>query len=340
MADKKTATCISDEINVATRTSHNVLNHIITTHLPLALPPYAADPTLYATGISHVSHIFLTFESLWADLEKPGVLSKTSPPSPEMLGFLTSLRPPGMARAGRIKRDLGFLTGKTEAERDATLNVHPENNIATYCAHIRETVREKPHCLISYAWCYYMAVFAGGRWIRSQLVNAGEDFWRNPSQGRSKNGIIGDEKEDDGLPLEERGLALWNFDGVEDGEDIKADFKRRLALGEVLFTEQQRRDIVQEAKEVFLWVERVVEDIDKEVGTNMEMLDRQARKMKGGGRPGQGHGAVAAEKQQHHQNSAWWMRRPDLLVALACMLCVALVKLLSRFGSEGDVVIA
>ena len=49
-------------------TLHTNLNRLITSRLPLGLPPHTTDSALYATGLLHFAHIYLTFESLWSDL--------------------------------------------------------------------------------------------------------------------------------------------------------------------------------------------------------------------------------------------------------------------------------
>ena len=92
-----------------------------------------------------------------------------------------------------------------------------------YCIHMRQAVSAKPYLLVAYAWVMYMAVFSGGRWIRGQLVGAGEGFWRGVEVGDGDSG-----EEEGKRGLEAAGLSFWHFVGEEDGEDIKREFKRRV----------------------------------------------------------------------------------------------------------------
>lgn len=325
------------------RSLHTALNRLITSRLPLALPPHTTDPTLYTTGLLHFSHIFLTFESLWTDLlaapsdpptspllsfllvnpyDSPEMFS--TPPTPRMLEFLQKLRPRGLARSGRLKRDLEFLTGLHPTDLSVLLAQYPGDKVAEYCTHIRKAVKHKPHVLVAYAWCYYMAVFSGGRWIRSQLANSGEDFWRTATTGNTK-----ENEEEEQAPLHERGLSFWNFDGPHDGEDIKANFKNRLAAADGFFTTDERIDVIEEAKSIFKFSASLVEELDEKLSTDMANLDRLSHLEK---KRAQEHvqeaGSVVTAKM--FQAPSTWFRKPEVtgaLVALGCLACVVLLKL-------------
>jgi hypothetical protein len=104
-----------------------------------------------------------------------------------------------------------------------------------------------------------MAVFSGGRWIRSVLLKAPPGFWP--------------EQDSQGKTLEERGLSLWHFLGPHDGEDIKADFKTQLLAAETLFTPDERVDIIEEAKNIFRLCATLVDELDESIGTDMAQFD-------------------------------------------------------------------
>ncbi|KAI4714302.1 hypothetical protein J4E89_001752 [Alternaria sp. Ai002NY15] len=292
---------LSGEINAATRSLHTNLNRLITSRLPLALPPYTTDATLYATGLLHFAHIFLTFESLWADLlrdhapashtasthpavdsepasppfspllsyllvnpyDSPSLFTSTlgapTPPSPQLAAFLKALRPRGLIRSSRLKRDLEYLLGVHPTDLEVLLAKYPGDKVADFCTHIRKSVNEKPWTLVSYAWCFYMAVFSGGRWIRGTLLKAPPGFW--PEQdGEETN-------------LKECGLSFWHFLGPHDGEDIKADFKTQLLAAETLFTPDERVDIIEEAKNIFRLCATLVDELDESIGTDMTRME-------------------------------------------------------------------
>ncbi|EON63949.1 hypothetical protein W97_03178 [Coniosporium apollinis CBS 100218] len=280
------ALSLPTEINVATRHLHTRLNRLITTRLPLALPPHTSTPHLYAFGLRHFAQVYSIFESLWRDLapapghapSPPGPICITPPPTPfpppdpRVLAFLSTLRPPGLARSQRLRKDLDALCNAllpVDLELAAELSGPPAGEqLHEYCVHMREAVSARPHVLVAYAWVMYMAVFSGGRWIRGQLVGAGEGFWRGIRYGHRDSGE--EEKEERGL--EQVGLSFWHFVGEGDGEDIKREFKRRLAEAETVFTEKERWEVVEEAVEIFRRSLLLVEELDELLGSHAQGL--------------------------------------------------------------------
>ncbi|KAK7730015.1 hypothetical protein SLS57_001674 [Botryosphaeria dothidea] len=286
---------LSTEINIGTRSLHTNLNRLITARLPLALPPHANSPRLYAFGLLHFSHVYLTFESAWHDLthpptalnnpalssllEDPWISVSQPPPStssdttsttatpptptpaadPTLLAFLANLLPPGLPRSKRLRRDLAALLGLRPMELDVHLATgYPGPRVAAYTAHIRRAVQARPHVLVAYAWVMYMAIFAGGRWIRAQLASAGPEFWEHGGGEGRKGGV----KEVSFEELGRRGLGFFSFDGERDGEDVKAAFKARLEEAEGVLSEAQRREVVEEAQTIFEWSIGLVEELD------------------------------------------------------------------------------
>lgn len=356
------------EINTATRTLHTNLNRLITSRLPLGLPPYTSDSTLYATGLLHFAHIYLTFESLWSDLIRdharpsssspsastvdPGPSSPTSspllsyllvnpydspalftstlgaptPPPPQLALFLSTLRPQGLPRSARLKKDLEYLLGIHPTDLEVLLAKYPGDKVADFCTHIRKCVHEKPWTLVAYAWCFYMAVFSGGRWIRAVLLKAGDDFW--PHAG-------GNER----ASLHDRGLSFWHFPGPHDGEDIKAAFKLRLEDAEHLLSDDQRIDVIEEAKNVFQLCAGVVYELDAMIGSasvaasvaQIQNDSPEAHALKDppfeeknfDGRPTEHSNFFNVPK-----SLPALLRRPEItsgLVALSCLICVAML---------------
>ena len=353
------------DTHVMSSTLHTNLNRLITSRLPLGLPPHTTDPVLYTTGLLHFAHIYLTFESLWSDLicnharstsssasmidpassspttspllsyllvnpyDSPSLFTSTlgapTPPSPQFATFLSTLRPRGLPRSGRLKKDLEYLLGLHPTDLEVLLAKYPGNKVAAFCTHIRKSVHEKPWTLVAYAWCFYMAVFSGGRWIRAGLLGAGDNFWS------SGNG-------DNGLGLQERGLSFWQFPGPHDGEDIKAEFKLRLEEAEHLFSDDQRVDVIEEAKNIFQLCAEIVYELDDMVGSAQVAPSQSDNPL------AQATKDVPTEKQilvecpadhSHVFTSAKsltaLLRRPEIissLVALGCLVCVALLPTL------------
>lgn len=245
----------------------------------------------------------------------------TSPPSPHVIAFLQTLRPNGLARSGRLKRDLEFLTGLHPTDFEVLLAQYPGDKVAEYCAHIRRRVGNKPHVLVAYAWCYYMAVFSGGRYIRAELLRAGNNFWTASTEGDASTADKG------AVRLEGQGLSFWSFSGEHDGVDIKEAFKARLEAAEVLLTPDERVDIIEEAKIIFKLSAGLVDELDQKLGTDLEKLT-------------QFHAAQRhqVEKTSHETFTVGpnttkmvgtWYHRPEVtgaLVALGCLACVALLR--------------
>ncbi|OAG09467.1 heme oxygenase-like protein [Paraphaeosphaeria sporulosa] len=337
---------LSSEINTATRSLHTELNKLITARVPFALPPLASDPKLYTTGLLHFAHIFLTFESLWNDLlptNPPGAAASpptspllsfllvnpyaepelfTSPPSPQTVAFLQRLRPKGLARSARIKKDLQYLSGLHPTDFDVMLAQYPGDKVADFCAHIRKSVGPKPHVLIAYAWCFYMAVFSGGRWIRGELGKAGPEFWSSGADAGTQ---------DADAPLTEKGLSLWSFPGIHDGEDIKGEFKDRLLGAEALFTPDERVDVIEEAKTIFKLCAGLVHELDGALGTDLEQLKRmKAAPPHGNQMHGKPDKSEAVTSKESHQALRTWFQRPEVTsaaVALGCLACAGVLWL-------------
>ncbi|KAF2123108.1 hypothetical protein BDV96DRAFT_467319, partial [Lophiotrema nucula] len=333
-------TSLGGEINAATRSLHTNLNRLITSRLPIALPPYTTDSSLYSTGLVHFAHIFLTFESLWTDLTSPASPSTeptspllsfllvnpydnpdlfTSPPSRRMLEFLRTLRPKGLARSGRLKRDLEVLLGLHPTDLSVLLAQYPGDKVAAYCNHIRQQVGRKPHVLVAYAWCFYMAVFSGGRWIRGELVKAGPQFWLPEPSSSTTN-------EKGSTLLSQHGLSFWNFDSDSDGEDIKSEFKARLQAAEDFFTDDERIDVIEEAKEIFKRSAELVAELDEQIGTDYEALKHvdaaQRQHMK------REREAAQQVTMQHGKakESVMWYKRPEITIGalgLGLVACAA-----------------
>jgi heme oxygenase len=230
-------------------------------------------------------------------------------------------------RSARVKCDLEYLMDLHPTDLEVVLSMYPGDKVAEFCTHIRKAVHEKPWTLVSYAWCFYMAVFSGGRWIRAGLLKAGPDFWQACKENE-KSSV---------LNLPERGLSLWHFPGQFDGEDIKLEFKAQLAAAETLFTDDQRVDIIEEAKNIFALCATLVEELDDMVGSenapaisqkkDVEVTKALAVEKSGlkteaeiGSRPTD---AISSSRVMR------FVRRPEVtggLVALGCFACVALLR--------------
>lgn len=102
-------------------------------------------------------------------------------------------------------------------------------------------IAERPHLLLAYMHIFYLALFSGGRYIRSELRAADNRFW---------NGREPDEA-----------LGFWCFDGGDDGEDLRMEFKRRFAEVQEGLSWVEREEVVGEAVNVMRSMIEVVEEM-------------------------------------------------------------------------------
>ncbi|KAI9716329.1 MAG: hypothetical protein M1812_005394 [Candelaria pacifica] len=262
---------LPEEINAATRQIHSHLNRLIIARIPLALPPYGNTPRNYTKGLLHFAQIYLNFEALWPPITEISSQQEPSHTDVKIQNILQHIYLPGLQRSTRLRGDLRMLL---KLDNDSRLNLYllaAANNsrLNEFIHHIEQAVKSKPHLLVAYAWVMYMAIFSGGRWIRSQLQTVPPDFWQQnkiDSESALPNGI-------DSHP----GLEFFHFDGEYDGEDIKAEFKQRLAEVEVLFTPQEKDDIVAEALNIFRYNILFVEELDEILASQNEPLNPQVK---------------------------------------------------------------
>ncbi|EPQ63942.1 Bgt-5262 [Blumeria graminis f. sp. tritici] len=208
---------LSDQINIANRARHTHLNKLIIERLPLALPPFSQNPSVYATGLLHFAPIYIAFEELWDNILHPSQCSSSlrssfppisfetglpnpytgsnpsspisdSPSLPDIpricsrkSSLLCKVRLPELLRTGRLRSDLKRLIGVTEDEvQEQIMFVSTTGALAKFLEHMRQSVTENPHLLLAYAWVFYMALFSGGRYLRASLKEAGgsgANFW-------------------------------------------------------------------------------------------------------------------------------------------------------------------
>lgn len=261
---------------------------MITSRLPLALPPYAADPLIYAIGIKQFAQLYFTFESLWHDLRQVAAherenndmskyyltkaehrMDSSNRPGPtfHMLSFLSGLLPVELERSQRLRSDLSALKKFATYKSDTEYLNSSFPITELYVIRIRDRFRHKPHILIAYAWLMYMAIFSGGRWIRAQLLSVGEDFWLTGDSGGGSQVEVKESQKSKESYLREsiHGLLFFSFDGSDDGELLKATFKARLLEAEHILSVEERADVIEEAREIFKFNIALVKELDNVV---------------------------------------------------------------------------
>ncbi|RDA90717.1 hypothetical protein CP533_4046 [Ophiocordyceps camponoti-saundersi (nom. inval.)] len=216
-------------------------------------------------GLLHVAPIYATVETLWRD--EASSRDVTSP-----IGtLLQCLRLPGLMRSQSIRQDVAALAGwdANMVEERIRIAASGPGHVTNWLAHIRRVVEERPHVLVAYAHILFMALFSGGRFINARLQAAGNEFWGslrggsrrhhhhrhfNPQHHRQSSET---DPLDEAMPL-----RFFRFDGPDDGNDLKHEFKRLLAESEAVLTHTEKMEILEEAFCIFDHVGLLVAQLD------------------------------------------------------------------------------
>lgn len=252
----QTPKSLAGDMVSATRPMHTKINKLITSRLPLAVPPKAPDSGPYACGLLHILPIYMTFERLWLDIldtppgDAPGQISE------RVHTILKEVHLPQLFRSDRLRTDIKSMTGWTDDILDLQINgIKGTGELSVFVSHIKQVVHAKPHVLIAYSYNLFMALFAGGRFIRATLEKAGQEFWQiapesikptmQPCEPDSVIESSLEQMEDDDKNL--LPLRFWCFDSENDGEDLKQKYKAKLLQWESQLTAEEREDILQES---------------------------------------------------------------------------------------------
>lgn len=243
------------------RSLHTPLNRRILNLIPLSLPPHTQTPTLYAHGISTFQPIYTAFETSLQNL----LLSPTLPSSTASL--LHKLHVPGLSRSDRLRQDSERLlpfSCPSSSERNS-----PKRD--AFVAHIDTSLATKPHLHLAYTWIFYMALFSGGRYIRSRLLSASEDFW-TPLTSSSPS-----------VDTKTPPLTFWTFATPSDGEDLKTLYKSRVLALSPSLSETESAEIIAEAVEIMTRLIGVVEEAETLIGKAQEAQTSARDELRMGG---------------------------------------------------------
>jgi heme oxygenase len=230
------------------------VNQLILRLLPLALPPHASNPYLYARGISNFLPIYSAFENPLRSLHSLVLPHHVIP-------VVHRLYIHGLERSSSLEHDLKVFSSRPDLRIsqdedtacDSEYRVNDRPRLRQFVNHISAAVDAKPHVLLAYTWVFYMALFAGGRYIRGKLLKE-EGFW-----ARGVNAIPAG-----GAGAEVNRLSFWDFPlSTHDGEDLKTEFKARVHEIEPALSPAEREDIIQEAVEIMRRLLEVVHEIDR-----------------------------------------------------------------------------
>lgn len=211
---------LANRINSETRSLHDKVDKLVTLKMALAL----RDGKIYRQGLQSFYHVFASIEkSLHAQLEKDD----------EWTPMLKSVWKPEIARREKAEQDLLFYY---DDRKEKFVNPIMPEQIA-FANHILEGTAEKPYLLFAYLHVMYLALFAGGRIMRSSFAKATGLF-------PHKNGLSHEE-------IVKLGTNFFTFD-VADENLLRMIYKRDYELvTRNGLTEEQKLEIIEESKYIF-----------------------------------------------------------------------------------------
>ncbi|KAI1266502.1 heme oxygenase-like protein [Xylariaceae sp. FL1019] len=288
---------LGDSINAATRPVHTKLNKLIISRLPLALPPHAKDPYQYVSGLLHIASIYTCFEAVWREfidspeardgketIHEPHKHSVAAGDSDHdrLRSILTGLHFEDLQRSQTLRKDLTSLTHwSLPTLKDQLARTAESPVLEKFLGHIISSTQKSPHILIAYGWVLYMALFAGGRFIRAALEDTSPDFWKTRFSHRTAHHV---------LPLcplgpdsctAPRPFSFYHFNAkTANGDDLKQAFKKRLLESESLLTDSERSDIVREAINIFDFMLQIVSELDDVCDTDVGIANSRSLSMR------------------------------------------------------------
>lgn len=231
---------LANRINSETRSLHNQIDKMVTLKFALAV----RDPKIYRQGIQMFYHIFSAIEDC---------LERELNANNKYTEMFKSIYKPEMLRREKLYKDLMFFyDGHSEKFEKPILTKQIE-----FSDYIRKSTAEHPYLLLAYMHVLYLALFAGGRIMSSQVAKSLRLFPQ--VEGKSYDEIVS------------QGTNFYKFD-VDDMEVLRVLYKRDYELQTRNFlTEEEKEAIINESKFIF-----------KETGEGIkEIEDHNLQRIKG-----------------------------------------------------------
>lgn len=229
---------LANRINLETRSLHDRADKTVTLKFALALRNYK----VYRQGLQAFYHVFASIEkALYRQLEKKDEWSE----------MLEQVWKPEIARAGKAEQDLLFFYDDNKEK--FIKPIMPAQ--IEFCKHILEVTEEKPYLLFAYLHVMYLALFAGGRIMRSSVLKATGMYPQR--DGLSHDDVV------------RMGTNFFTFD-VPDEDLLRLTYKRDYELvTRNGLTEEQKLEIIEESKYIFEHDVKCVAELEKH---NMDKL--------------------------------------------------------------------
>lgn len=234
---------LGNRINSETRAQHDKIDKLMTLKLALAL----RDSKIYRQGLQSFYHVFNSIETaLYNQFDNN--------PNGEWTEILKQVWKPELARSGKAQQDLMFYYDDVKAK---FVNPKMPEQIK-FAQHIERACAEKPYLLFAYLHVMYLALFAGGRVMRSSVTKATGLFPQK--DGLSHEQIV------------KLGANFFTFD-VSDEDTFRLIYKRDYELmTRNNLTESQKVEIIEEAKYIFEQNSNCVKELER---YNLEKITKK-----------------------------------------------------------------
>lgn len=250
--DSGTRPALPIQLHAATREKHHALNVDVLAHLPLSLPPIAADSLPYATGMVVFGQVYFAFEDQIQETLQRDQTGETTRDIYQHIFF------PRLLRTARLRADIDTLKSRFESRTEQGLSSLAEESKRFY-EQVRRSLKDKPHVILAYAWTMYLALFNGGRWIRKQLAAPGSEFWHGASP-----------------------LSFWDFDdgdNAESDEALKVAFKNGFSTAATLLNDEEKDDVIEESKALFDLCREMIAFLDTVAKTHQSVEPSHATRV-------------------------------------------------------------
>ncbi|KAI5967382.1 hypothetical protein KGF57_000410 [Candida theae] len=217
---KRDVGALANRINLETRSLHDKVDKMVSLKMAIALRNYK----VYRQGLQAFYHIF-------ASIEK--AMEYQLQQDTQWSDMLKQVWKPEVARTAKAEQDLLFFY---DDKKEKFVNPKMSQQIK-FANHILEVTKAKPYLLFAYLHVMYLALFAGGRLMRSSFAKA-TGFYPK------KDGL----KHEDIMKM---GFNFFNFD-VTDESLLRVIYKRDYELvTRGGLTEEQKLEVIEESKYIF-----------------------------------------------------------------------------------------
>lgn len=223
---------LGNRINLETRSLHNQVNKIVTLKFALAV----RDPKIYRQGIQMFYHIFSAIEDcIQRELNSDNKYTE----------MFKHIYKPELLRREKLFADLMFFYDDHPEKFEKPILTHQ----IEFTDYIRKTTAQHPYLLLAYMHVLYLALFAGGRILSSQLAKSFRIFPQ--VEGKSYEEIIA------------KGTNFYRID-VDDMEALRIIYKRDYELQTRNFlNEEEKEEIINESKYIFNQVAIGIKEIEQ-----------------------------------------------------------------------------